>query len=175
MNMRRSPRIPSGVNRHELCNAVGVGHLRAAQECLPGRIEPAKLPREARIHTGRVAVPHIDREILERRALRALHLQHEAQSHPALAFGNVTPKRIQIEVERPRGLPRVQGASVRAARSPGASSPTGAAGATVLGIPAARAARTGPRQRGGCEASQYIAVEVSPSQGHSGESTRTAV
>ena len=97
--------------------AVRAGQLGAPQERHAGRVEPAELAFKTRVDTRRVTMPDVDRQILERRAGLVLHSHDQAHRQAASVLRDVLPDGVEVEVERPFGLPRVERATVRAARS----------------------------------------------------------
>src|SRR5438067_2308346 len=103
--------VPPGVDRLELSEAVRVAHLRAPQERLVVGLRLAAARTAARaglaepgVHAAGVAVPHVDRGVLDRRAPRRVHDRElQVEGRALLALGDVAPDLVEVEVVRPLG------------------------------------------------------------------------
>ncbi len=101
MDVRRSARIPAGIDGGEAHLSVGVGELRAAQEGLPAR-RAGFLACIAGIDAETIGVPDIDAGALKPRTILGLDdLQCELQGSAGLSLGDVGAHELRIEIERP--------------------------------------------------------------------------
>ncbi len=57
--------------------------------------------RESRIHSGRIAVPNVQRRVRQRRAMLGMYQRNpQSQRHTGLTFRNVVPHLFVIDIER---------------------------------------------------------------------------
>ena len=99
VDVHRAALVVAGVDRREAGDAIGVGHLRAAQEPL------ALAGVEARVDAARVAVPDVDHRVGDRlAAVGVAHAQRESERRAVAILADVGADPVRVEVVRALGL-----------------------------------------------------------------------